>query len=62
MACLSRAILELLIQWRPVADIEAIRRIDVDGTRAGNSQNNPAEVVRSVSAEAAFQFRRRHTD
>src|SRR5437016_8716630 len=43
---------------------ETIRRpcADADGTRAGNSQSNPAAVVRSVSAEGAFRFPRRRRD
>ena len=37
---------------------EAIRRADADETRAGNSQNRRAAVVRSVSTEAAVRFHR----
>jgi hypothetical protein len=37
---------------------EAIGRAAADETRAGNSQNRQAAVVRSVSAEAAVRFRR----
>ena len=37
---------------------EAIRRADADRTRTGNSQSNPAAVVRSVSTEAAVRFHR----
>ena len=38
---------------------EPIRRADADETRAGNSQNRQAAVVRTVSVEGAVRFRRR---